>query len=201
MMNPLLPRKGAYPVGYPFTYRLVFRAWCLCVVGLWWLQPGCIACPFARHVVELDTASKAYLAPLVFQGKLIQVHVQSPMVKATFRVQKLFKVVDKMASLGLKTDVVVEFSAGRQPVKRGECSAAHIDPTELRSGKRYIVFAIMRKPSDFVAVARPEPHSKRKKSVLAKILCKECGESQILIHSFYYILYVRIGRFQTFRRK
>ncbi|GIY81994.1 uncharacterized protein CEXT_231411 [Caerostris extrusa] len=116
-----------------------------------------------------DAPTKAYLAPVVFHGRLVDLARRGPAQQATFRVDKVFKGPQALA----KSAVVIEFAFRKNSSK---CRGAPYTEGQLELDSRYVVFAARRRQhrSKMIAVAQPEPYSKRKS--VSKVLCANCGE-------------------------
>ncbi|GFX30509.1 uncharacterized protein TNCV_3461601 [Trichonephila clavipes] len=153
---------------------------CSCSPFPWWsllllATAAAATCPLLGAGVT-DAPTKAYLAPIVFHGRLVALARRGPAQQATFRVDKVFK-----GSQTIGKSVVVEFAYRKNSTK---CRGAPYIEGQLQLANRYVVFAARRRQhrSKMIAVTQPEPYSKRK--AVSKVLCANCGE-WISIHSKY----------------
>ncbi|XP_035219312.1 pro-neuregulin-2, membrane-bound isoform-like isoform X2 [Stegodyphus dumicola] len=119
------------------------------------------ACPLIG--AGSDPQTKAYLAPVVFHGKLIALARRGPAQQATFRVGKVFK-----GSLD-SPNALVEFAIRKNPAR---CRGVLYPKGKLQLQERYVVFAAWRRRK-MIAVDEPEAYSKRK--AVAKVLCQNCA--------------------------
>ncbi|GIX79242.1 uncharacterized protein CDAR_422441 [Caerostris darwini] len=146
---------------------------CSCSHFPWWsllllVTAAAATCPLLGTGVA-DAPTKAYLAPVVFHGRLVDLARRGPAQQATFRVDKVFKGPQALA----KSAVVIEFAFRKNSSK---CRGAPYTEGQLQLDSRYVVFAARRRQhrSKMIAVAQPEPYSKRKS--VSKVLCANCGE-------------------------
>lgn len=127
------------------------------------IPPSIATCPVLG--AGADPQTKAYLAPLVFQGTLTALVRRGPTLRATFRVDRVLKGQQQPQS-----DAVVEFALRENPAR---CRGASATGADFTPRQRYIVFAAWRRKK-MIAVASPEDSAKRK--AVAKILCDKCGK-------------------------
>ncbi|XP_055952679.1 pro-neuregulin-2, membrane-bound isoform-like [Argiope bruennichi] len=145
---------------------------CSCSPFPWWslllLATAAATCPLLGDGVT-DAPTKAYLAPIVFHGRLVALARRGPAQQATFLVDKVFKSPQALAK-----SVVVEFAYRKNSSK---CRGAPYTEGELQLANRYVVFAARRRQyrSKMIAVTQPEPYSKRK--AVSRVLCANCAKA------------------------
>lgn len=163
---------------------------------------------YHKHIWEshLDVASKAYLAPIVFNGKLTSISEDyGGRIGVTFRIQKMIK---NSSSLSLSShlrggqQVTLYFVRNKLKSEPPFCAIFINDNVlKLRPGEKYFVFAsppmttfssvnsannanthhFTRAPHSYTVIslsafAPPEPFSKRSSRLIRKLLCKRCGK-------------------------
>ncbi|XP_013781204.2 pro-neuregulin-2, membrane-bound isoform-like [Limulus polyphemus] len=125
---------------------------------------------------KLDVASKAYLAPIVFQGRLIRLQYSPTIKKLKFRVKKIYK-NDKDVSLQKNYAVYLNF------LTKNSCLNTFKIKDFQRKGK-FVVFASAQPPiqprnsfkKSFVAVAMPLRLNRKTDRTVRKILCQGCAK-------------------------
>ncbi|XP_013794830.2 protein vein-like isoform X3 [Limulus polyphemus] len=123
---------------------------------------------------HLDAASKAHLAPIVFQGRLVK--VSSVDKVAQFRVKRLYK-SDANVALQQKNVVFLKF------LNENYCVDTFREK-ELKQKNKYIVFAATQKSAQpgnpgnqsLVAVARPLRKNRKIHRTVRKVLCQGCAK-------------------------
>ncbi|XP_042905165.1 pro-neuregulin-2, membrane-bound isoform isoform X2 [Parasteatoda tepidariorum] len=146
------------------SFPLLCCWWCLLLLTAH-SEARSAPCPL---IGAKDVSTKAYLSPLVFHGRLLALDRRGPAIlQATFRVDKVFKGGPLKSGATAPVEFAIRFSPSR-------CRGAPYQEGELQLAERYVVFAAWRRPRRMIAVARPEPYSKRK--AVAKVLCPNCAK-------------------------
>ncbi|XP_076327214.1 protein vein-like isoform X1 [Tachypleus tridentatus] len=137
-------------------------AWCRCTASRTCLDD------------QLDAASKAHLAPIVFQGRLVK--VSSVDKVAQFRVKRNYKRSENVVLQ--KNDMVfLKF------LNDNSCTGT-FSKDDLKRESKYIVFAAPQytaRPGnsgkeDLVAVAKPLRKSRKANKAVRRVLCQGCAK-------------------------
>lgn len=144
--------------------------------------------------------TRAYLAPVVFEGKA-RSKSDGPVYRVTFDVVTVYK-----GQVGTGTQVRLEFMAGngtsvvmpattstvvqRRTTKNNHHhNHNHHNPSnkeclvsaDIRTGRRYMVFAAHWGPNNLTAVSSPLIHTKKSLKEVRSTLCPRCGELLLLL--------------------
>ncbi|XP_054717243.1 pro-neuregulin-2, membrane-bound isoform-like isoform X2 [Uloborus diversus] len=122
------------------------------------------SCPAPLPPSVDDPQTKALLSPVVFAGRLTELSRRGR--TAHFAVDRILRAPRELPHRQVG---VVEFGG------RPRCQGYRAGEGELQIGERYVVFAAWHRQRKMIALAGPEPYSKRK--AVAKVLCANCAKA------------------------
>lgn len=162
------------------------------------LRPAAVVCPWKDSSGEQhDVAgTRAYLAPVVFEGKARSKSTDSgPVYRVTFDVVTVYK-----GGLTAGSQVRLEFinnngtttttttATSRRTMTSSSSSNSKREclvSADIRTGRRYLVFAAHWGPNNLTAVGSPLIHTKKNVKDVRSTLCPRCGKS--LLFSFLFL--------------
>ncbi|XP_076329921.1 protein vein-like isoform X2 [Tachypleus tridentatus] len=152
--------------------RTCNAGWLLLTVLFFWSQ---VTATMTCLDDQLDAASKAYAAPIVFQGRLIRLQYSPTIKKLKFRVKKMYK-NDKDVLLKKNRYVYLNF------LTTNSCANTFkIKDFELK--RKFIVFATAQSSTEprnyfkksVIAVALPLRLNRKTDRTVRNILCRGCA--------------------------
>lgn len=149
---------------------------------------------------DLDAGSRAYLAAVVFEGKArSKSDVHAGLYRVTFDIVTVFK-----GDVAANSQVRLEFLAPnarnaprasnstsvtvQQLIRASSATSAAsasspgrkvrgcVVSADIRTGRRYIVFASRLSPNNFTAVGSPVVHTKKAFKDVKSTVCQRCGQ-------------------------
>lgn len=129
--------------------------------------------------------TRAYLSPVVFEGKA-RSRSDGPIYRVTFDVVTVYKsgggggqqqLAGSQVRLEFATTGSSGGSSGGGRTGRGGGGELCLVPADVRTGRRYLVFAAHWGPNNLTAVAAPLLHTKKSVKDVRSVLCPRCARS------------------------